>query len=47
MGICFTCTRRKTAGTVRRIDNGALSTGPDSDIQLCVTVPVGDVTVEL
>ena len=47
MGICFTCTRRKTAGTVRRIDNGALSTEPDSDIQLCVTVPVGDVTVEL
>jgi len=47
MGICFTCTRRKTAGTVRRIDTGALCTEPHSDIQLCVTVPVGDVTVEL
>lgn len=47
MGICFTCTRRKTAGTVRRIDTGTLCTEPGSDIQLCVTVPVGNVTVEL
>ncbi|MGH3977812.1 MAG: ferredoxin reductase [Pseudonocardiaceae bacterium] len=47
MGICFSCTRRKTAGTVRQLNTGALSTEPDSDIQLCVTVPVGDVRIDL
>ncbi len=47
MGICFSCTRRKTGGTVRYANTGALHTEPDSDIQLCVTVPVGDVTVDL
>ncbi|MDQ3153742.1 MAG: ferredoxin reductase [Actinomycetota bacterium] len=47
MGICFSCTRRKTEGTVRYANSGALHTEPDSDIQLCITVPVGDVTVDL
>lgn len=47
MGICFSCTQRKTAGTVRNLSSGALVTEPDTDIQLCVTVPVGDVTIDL
>ncbi len=47
MGICFSCTQRKPAGTVRNLSSGALSTEPDTDIQLCVTVPVGDVTIDL
>jgi stearoyl-CoA 9-desaturase NADPH oxidoreductase len=43
MGICHTCTRRKTAGTVRNLVTGAVSTAPDEDVQICVSVPVGDV----
>lgn len=46
-GICFSCTQRKVAGTVRYLNTGALSTEPDSDIQTCVTVPVGNVRIAL
>jgi len=47
MGICHTCTRRKTAGTVRNLVTGAVSTVPDEDVQICVSVPVGDVDLSL
>jgi ferredoxin-NADP reductase len=47
MGICHTCTRRKTAGTVRNLATGAVSTTPDEDVQICVSVPVGDVDLAL
>lgn len=47
MGICLTCTSRKTTGSVRHLHTGELSTEPDSEIQLCSTVPVGDVAVDL
>lgn len=47
MGICHTCTRRKTSGTVRNLITGAVSTGPDEDVQICVSVPVGDVDIAL
>ncbi|MCV7311413.1 ferredoxin reductase [Mycobacterium paraffinicum] len=47
MGICHTCTRRKTTGTVRNLITGAVSTGPDEDVQICVSVPVGDVALSL
>jgi ferredoxin-NADP reductase len=47
MGICHTCTRRKTAGTVRNLITGAVSTAPDEDVQICVSVPVGDVDMSL
>lgn len=47
MGICLTCTTRKTAGSVRHLHTGELSSEPDSEIQICSTVPVGDVTVDL
>jgi stearoyl-CoA 9-desaturase NADPH oxidoreductase len=43
MGVCHTCTRRKTAGTVRNLTTGVVSTGLDEDVQICVSVPVGDV----
>ncbi len=47
MGICHTCTTRKLAGQVRDIRSGALS-GPDAeDVQLCVSVPAGDVELDL
>ena len=47
MGICHTCTRRKKSGAVRNLTTGAVSTGPDEDVQICVTVPVGDVDIAL
>ena len=47
MGICFSCTSRKTAGTVRNVVTGAESSQPDEDIQICVNQPVGDCAVEL
>jgi ferredoxin-NADP reductase len=47
MGICHTCTCRKAAGAVRDIRTGAVSTEEDEDIQLCVSVPAGDVALEI
>jgi len=47
MGICHTCTRRKTCGVVRNLTTGAVSTAPDEDVQICVSVPVGDVEIAL
>lgn len=47
MGICLTCTSRKTSGIVRHVHTGDVSTEPDSEIQICSTVPVGDVIVDL
>jgi stearoyl-CoA 9-desaturase NADPH oxidoreductase len=47
MGICHTCTRRKTSGVVRNLTTGAVSTAPDEDVQICVSVPVGDVAISL
>jgi ferredoxin-NADP reductase len=47
MGICHTCTCRKTAGAVRDVRTGEVSTEEDVDIQLCVSVPAGDVALEL
>ena len=48
MGICFSCTRRKTAGHVQHLHTGEVTTESEADIQLCVTVPVGgDVTIDL
>jgi ferredoxin-NADP reductase len=47
MGICHTCVLPKRDGTVRDVRDGRLS-GPDVDeIQICVTAPVGDVTLDL
>lgn len=47
MGICLTCRIHKTAGSVRNRYTGMLCTEPDTPIQICSTVPVGDVTVDL
>ena len=47
MGICFTCTSRKTEGTIRNALSGAESSRTDEDIQICVSAPVGDCVVEL
>ena len=46
MGICFTCTKVKTAGCTRNVRTGELHTDPDQEIQLCISVPVGDVEID-
>ena len=47
MGICHTCTCRKTAGAIRNVLTGEVSDEEDEDIQLCVSVPAGDVALEI
>ncbi len=47
MGICHSCTCRKTGGAVRNLITGAISTAESEDIQICVSVPVGDVEIDL
>ncbi len=47
MGICHSCTRRKTRGAVRNLITGAVSGVDAEDVQICVSVPVGDVDIAL
>jgi ferredoxin-NADP reductase len=47
MGICHTCTCRKTSGAVRNLITGAVSTTGEEDVQICVSAPVGDVELAL
>lgn len=47
MGICHSCTSRKSAGAVRDMRTGAISDEEDEDIQLCVSVPAGDVALQI
>jgi ferredoxin-NADP reductase len=47
MGLCHTCSCRKTAGTVKNLSTGELSATEEEDIQICVSAPVGDVVVEI
>jgi stearoyl-CoA 9-desaturase NADPH oxidoreductase len=47
MGICHSCTCRKVAGHVRNVRTGELSSADAQDIQICVSVPAGDVQLDL
>jgi len=47
MGICMTCKCRKVRGTVQNRLTGEISSAPDEDIQLCISHPRSDVTLEL
>lgn len=50
MGVCLTCTAHVERGCVRDLRTGAVTTIDDEDgapVQVCVSVPVGDVTVRL
>ena len=50
MGICHTCTRSLTCGTVRNVVDGSLTTAPAEtgvDIRVCISAPVGDVEIDL
>ncbi|MDN5892851.1 MAG: ferredoxin reductase [Nocardioides sp.] len=47
MGICFSCTSRKTEGTVVNVLTGETSSLPDEDIRICVSAPEGDCTLDI
>jgi stearoyl-CoA 9-desaturase NADPH oxidoreductase len=47
MGICFSCTQIKLSGCVRNIRSGAVSSEEDEEIQLCVSVPLGSVAIDI
>jgi ferredoxin-NADP reductase len=47
MGICHTCTCRKTAGSVRNLLTGEVSSSDEEDIQICISTPAGDVEIDL
>jgi stearoyl-CoA 9-desaturase NADPH oxidoreductase len=47
MGICKSCTTRKSEGTVRNVVSGDESSLPDEDIQICVSAPVGGCALQL
>lgn len=45
MGICYSCTKVKSRGTVRNAKSGELHGEDNEEIQLCISVPVGDVEI--
>lgn len=47
MGICFSCTQVKRSGCTRNVLTGDTHTEADEEIQLCISVPVGDVELDL
>ncbi|WP_293372054.1 ferredoxin reductase [Nevskia sp.] len=47
MGICHACTCRKASGRVRDTRTGEISDAGEADIQICVSVPVGTVTLDI
>ena len=47
MGICHTCTLTLVSGTVRDLRNGNEFSQPNEQVQTCVTVPVGDCTLDI
>ena len=47
MGICRTCVRPKSCGTVRDLVTGATSGDGEEEVALCTSVALGDVTIDL
>ncbi len=47
MGVCYACTCRKTSGRVRDLRTGQLGEDGEQDIQICVSVPEGSVTLDI
>jgi ferredoxin-NADP reductase len=47
IGICHSCQCRKRAGSVQNLVTGAISSEPDEDIQLCISVPRSDLELVL
>ncbi len=47
MGICNTCSCRKTEGRVRNVLTGEISSAGEEQIRICVSVPVGDTVLDI
>jgi ferredoxin len=47
MGICHTCSCVKRTGTVENVLTGEISSEPGERIQLCISRPRTDLTLEL
>jgi ferredoxin-NADP reductase len=47
MGICGSCTRRKSSGVVKNLITGTVSSSEAEDVRICVSAPVGDVDIAL
>lgn len=47
LGICNTCRCRKRSGTVENTVTGAISSEPDDEIRLCVSVARSDLDIEI
>jgi stearoyl-CoA 9-desaturase NADPH oxidoreductase len=47
MGICNTCRCRKRTGTVEDLRTGEISSEPDQDIRLCVSIARSDLELDL
>jgi ferredoxin len=47
IGICHTCKCRKVSGSVQNLITGELSSTPEEDIQLCISVPRSDLELSL
>lgn len=47
MGICMACKCTKVSGVTKNRVTGELSCEPNDEIQLCVSVPLGDVTLDI
>ncbi|MGB5695427.1 MAG: 2Fe-2S iron-sulfur cluster-binding protein, partial [Polyangiales bacterium] len=47
IGICRTCKCRKQSGTVQNLVTGEVSSEPDQEIQLCISVPRSDLELDL
>jgi ferredoxin-NADP reductase len=47
MGICYTCRCRKLRGIVEDVSTGAVSSEPDQEIRLCVSIARSDLELEI
>jgi stearoyl-CoA 9-desaturase NADPH oxidoreductase len=47
MGICRTCTQRTVSGATVDLRNGRRTVAPEAQVQICVSVPAGDVVLDL
>ena len=47
MGICFSCTAVKKAGTVQNVLTGERSSDQEEEIRICVSAPVGSCVMDL
>lgn len=47
IGICFSCVRKKDFGTTRNVLTGETCSDADANVKLCISAPVGEVSIDL